>query len=110
VVLKDGSELPGYHGLAVTGRCGPIDDSLSDEVVLPPPVPRGRARRALRGICFDSATWDGSDVFTPEGYTASFVVERVKTAVEAAGITNVEFARLSETNRIWRANGSLVDD
>jgi hypothetical protein len=31
-----GEPLPGYHGFAVTGRCGRIDDDLSPPVVLPP--------------------------------------------------------------------------
>jgi hypothetical protein len=33
----------GYVGLSVTGRCGPIDDALSERVTIPPPVRRGEA-------------------------------------------------------------------
>lgn len=110
VFLDRGSELEGYHGFAVTGRCGPIDDSLSEEVILPPPAPGGRARAGLRGLCFPPESWDGSDIFTSEaGGAAIFVVERVKQALEEAGVTNVAFERLSEIERIWRADGSLIE-
>lgn len=106
VALDGGRELQGYRGLAVTGRCGAIDDSLSAEILLPPPVPGGRAGRALRGLCFPPASWDGSDVFTAEDYAGAFVVNRVKEALEAARVTNVEFSRLSTLERTWRADGS----
>lgn len=110
VFLDDGSELEGYEGLAVTGRCGAIDDSLSEEMILPAPVPGGRARPGLRGLCFPPESWDGSDIFTSEaGGAAIFVVERVKEALEHAGVTNVAFERLSEIGRIWRADGSVIE-
>lgn len=108
IFLDDGSELQGYDGLAVTGRCGAIDDSLSEEVILPPPAPGGRARPGLRGLCFPPDSWDGSDIFTAEGYAGMFVVEAVKRALQKAGITNIDFRRLSEIERIWRADGRLV--
>jgi hypothetical protein len=109
VVLDDGSELDGYRGLAATGRCGAIDDSLSGKVTIPPPVPGGRPAAGLLGLCFAPESWDGSDVFTAEGYAGSFVVERVKEALERAGITNAGFRRLSEIERTWRADGSLIE-
>jgi hypothetical protein len=102
VLLEDGSELEDYEGLAVTGRCGSIDDSLSEEILLPPPVPGGQAGYGLRGLCFQPESWDGSDVFTAEGYAGIFVVERVKDALEQAHVTNVDLRRLSEIERRWR--------
>jgi hypothetical protein len=108
VFLGDGSELDGYHGLAVIGRAGPIDDSLSEEVILPPPAPHGRAHRGLRGACFPAETWDGSDVFACGESSGITVTEAVKQALEEAKITNVAFQRLSEIERIWRADGSLI--
>jgi hypothetical protein len=104
----EGSDLAGYQGFAVTGRCGPIDDSLSEQVLLPPPVPGGRSRRGLRGICFAPESWDGSDIFTPDGMASSFVVRRVKDLLEEAAVTNVAFQRLSEIERIWRSDKRLV--
>jgi hypothetical protein len=106
--LPDESDLQGYEGLAVTGRCGPIDDRLSEEVIQPRPVPGGRPGPALRGLCFEPDSWDGSDIFSPEGYAGSFVVERVKRALERAAVKNVVFERLSEIERIWRADMSVM--
>lgn len=73
-------------------------------------MPGGRSRRGLRGICFAPESWDGSDIFTPDGTASSFVVGRVKHVLEDAAVTNVAFQRLSEIERIWRSDGSLVGD
>lgn len=94
----------GYVGLSVTGRCGPIDDALSERVTIPPPVPRGEALPGLKGLYFARGTWDGSDVFTPEDRAAIFVTPEVKEALEEAGMTGIEFRRLSEIER------PLLDD
>lgn len=109
-IVVDGNALPGYEGLAVTGRCGAIDDDLSERVIVPPPVPGGAAMPHFRGLCWPPESWDGSDLFMAENYSGVFVVERVKDALEAAGITNVAFRRLSEVERMWKADGSLLDD
>src|SRR5436189_5224916 len=47
-----GRFVPGYHGLAVTGRCGQIDNELSPVMVLPPPVPQGEGLPHRIGIRF----------------------------------------------------------
>jgi hypothetical protein len=109
VFLHDGSELKGYSGFAVTGRAGPIDDSLSEEVILPPLVPSGRARPGLRGACFAPESWDGSDFFACGDSSAITVTETVRQALEAARLSNVAFKRLSEIERIWRADGSIIE-
>lgn len=93
---KAGLELPGYHGLAVTGRAGPIDHSKSRIELDPPAVPTGHPTYVERGIYFDHETWDGSDVFIPEGTRAVCVVERVKRALEKRKLTNLHFTPLSE--------------
>jgi hypothetical protein len=94
---KKGELIPGYHGLAVTGRCGPIDDSRSVPRICEPPVPQGRVSRKWFGLFFDEKTWDGSDVFLSESAThLTFVSEAVKLALEKAKITNVEFTPLTE--------------
>jgi hypothetical protein len=110
VVLNDGSEVRGYHGLAITGRCGQIDDSLCQEVVLPSPAHGGRAHRGIRGLCFRPETWDGSDLFAPPDSQYSWAVDAVRVEVERAGMTNVRFQRLSEIERIWSADGTLIED
>lgn len=93
---KKGERIPGYHGLAVTGRCGPIDYTQSTPRVCEPPAPQGRRSRQWFGLCFDPRTWDGSDVFVPEGTSIKVVVEAVKQALEKAKITNADFIPLTE--------------
>lgn len=108
VQQQDGTQLQGLSGLAVNGRCGPIDDSLSQRITLPPPVAGGRSAPGLLGLCFKPESWDGSALFVAEGSTSVFVTEPVKDALERARITNVAFHRLSDIERTWRADGGLV--
>lgn len=93
---KDDEELDGYHGLAVTGRCGRIDKSMSERVWRDPPSPQGNRYQTWLGLYFHPDSWDGSDIFGPEGTTFMFVAERVKEATEKARLTNFSFTRLTE--------------
>jgi hypothetical protein len=98
---RDGEKVPGYQGLSATGRCGRIEWEKSERVVIPPPVPEGRARGGWRGLYFSPSSWDGSDVFIPDGTTYVIVTDEVRAAVEDAQLTNVRFTRLPEFERIW---------
>ena len=100
---KKGELVAGYHGLAVTGRCGPIDDSRSRPAIRPPAVPHGQATRMWIGLYFDPVSWDGSDVFLPKGNGRTFITEDLKSALERAGITNVYFTALSEAENMSTA-------
>jgi hypothetical protein len=93
---KRGDAIEGYHCLVITGRAGSIDASRSRIELDPPPVPRGAATYVEIGMYFDPDSWDGSDIFVPQGTTAICVSERVKDAVERERITNVQFTALSE--------------
>lgn len=86
--------LSGYQGLAVTGRCGPIDEARAERAILKPP-PGGQAIVGRRGFPLDLDTWDGSDLFMPEGTTLIVVVEPVKKALKKVGATNVRLEDLS---------------
>ena len=99
IELRDGTRAD-YGALAVTGRSGPIDQERSERIKLPPAAPGGIAVPGLRGLLFDPASWDGSDVFTPEGSTFVFVSERVREAIEAARLTNVALERITEIERM----------
>jgi len=95
---KDGALIEGYCALAVTGRCGPLQDERSHiEMRL---CPSGKTLSFAVGRYFDEATWDGSDVFTPEDTAFVFVTERVKRAMEKAKLTNVTFTALDSVARI----------
>lgn len=100
-LAKPGGEaIEGYHGLAVRGRSGPIDDSLSEQIVLPAPVPTGRTRSGLRGRYFAPETWDGSDVFVPQDSGWVFVTEPVASALREAEVTNIGLEVLSTMERL----------
>jgi hypothetical protein len=92
--------LEGYRGLAVTGRCGPIDESLSTRVVRP--GPDGRPAPHRLGLHPRPGLWDGSDLFVPEHSLRVCVTEPVRDVLLALGAVGVEFERMSEVAEwIW---------
>ncbi len=97
---KSGEKIEGYHGFAVTGRCGPIDNARSSLEPRPPRVPGGPNVQRWIGLYFAPETWDGSDIFMPEDWGCVFVVEPVKKALEKAKVKNFEFTRLTEFERL----------
>lgn len=100
---KDGKVIKGYAGLAVTGRCGPIDDTKSRQITEPPIVPQGLPRKRWLGLYFDLTSWDGSDLFVPEGTGLTVATEAVKVAMGRAEISNVQFTSLTEAENMSSA-------
>ena len=92
---KQGQQVPGYSGLAITGRCGPIDYTRT--VVVPRIYPGG-VFPIGKGMLFDPAAWDGSDLFMPaeKGMGYKFMVEPVRKALERAKIRNMTFTPLDQ--------------
>jgi hypothetical protein len=90
---KDDALIDGYVGIAVTGRCGAIDDGLCVPIWQEYP---GGIFAEWRGMFFDPATWDGSDFFTPEGsyHPSILVTEDVVHALRKARVSNVDAERL----------------
>lgn len=98
LIGKKGDLVGGYHGLAVHGRCGTINNSQSTKFhkIMP-----GGAFTWWRGLYFDPATWDGSDLFMPAGDVGwIFVVAAVKRAFEQAEVKNVTFTPLAHVERM----------
>ena len=60
---KTGELVDGFHGFAVRGACGAIDWSRSEPVPITRPT---GDYPSLKGMLFDEASWDGSDVFCPD--------------------------------------------
>ena len=89
-------ELDGYRGLSVTGRSGPIDDALSERVVLPPSVPGAPSMPHRRGFCPRPGSWDGSDLFVPEGTLFTCLTAPVRDALVAGRLVGLRFERMSE--------------
>jgi hypothetical protein len=105
---RHGERLTGYQGLAVTGRSGAIERSKSQEIIKPPRNLAGKAKRWRRGLFFAPESWDGSDIFIPEGSAWVLVTDRVKDAITDAGLTNIEFQRVTEiellaSGKHWRS-------
>ncbi|KFE63497.1 hypothetical protein [Hyalangium minutum] len=95
---KQGELLPGYHGLAITGRCGAIDWSKG---LAEPKVYPARVSTVWKGLFFDPASWDGSDLFVPTNGNYVCVVEAVKKAVKKAKVRNAVFEALDQFERSW---------
>ena len=91
----DNNKLEGYSIFSVTGRCSAIDYSKSEKFIKQPYSPKGRPVNALRGLYFESGSWDESDIFTPEDSMFSIVTEKVKELFEENKITNIKFERIT---------------
>jgi len=96
---KNGEEISGYSGLAVTGRAGVLDDERCPIVEELSPW-TGKQIHSRKGYYFDPESWDGSDFFFPRGTTLMIVTERVKVLFEKSKFKNTAFQRLSEVSRV----------
>lgn len=85
-----------YYLFTVTGRCSAIDFEKSVSFIKDPFTPTGRHIVAKRGLYFDLNSWDGSDIFTPEKSTFTFVTEKVISLLSKSKATNVIFKNLTK--------------
>jgi len=86
---RDETIVNGYAGLSITGRCGPIEGHRS--IPEPKQFPGG-VFTVYRGLYFDSASWDGSDLFlSSDGRLFVFAVQKVKDLFQRVGITGIAF-------------------
>jgi len=83
--------------LVITGRCGAVDDQLSERASRK--NKGGVPYTVWTGLFFDPATWDGSDVFCPADSGLIFMTRRAVTAVKEAKLKNV---RLDDGNNFER--------
>ena len=97
---EHGDLVRGYHGLVVTGRSGPLVDSLSPVMERAPFVPDGPIPLVRVGIRFLPETWDGSDVFRPLGTGFTLVTQEVRDALAAVKPTNLELTRITEIENL----------
>lgn len=92
-----GESISGYHGLSVMGQCGPIEDSRSTEQLKSYPA---GPFPIWMGLYFDLSTWDGSDIFMPEGTGHIIVTERVRESIMTARLTNIALTPLPNVERV----------
>ena len=99
VYYKSGEIVPGYQGLSITGRCGQIDWSKSRKEPRPPRVPKGKPFEVYIGMFFEPSTWEGSEIFCPEGRSTIFVLEHVMKSLKKNKVKNLLFHKSSEYER-----------
>jgi hypothetical protein len=102
VYAKSGEPVPGFAGLAITGRCGPVD--LSRSAIELREYPGGWVPH-FRGHYFVPDTWDGTDLFmeAPDQLgktsTSRFLSPRGYSILKRARVRNLRFVRLTESLR-----------
>lgn len=96
VIERDGGAVEGYAVLSVVGRSGALDWAAARLETRPPPVPQGQPVTMRVGPRIDPAAWDGSDVFLPGDSLVACVTQKVKDALDAAGVTGVHLTPLAE--------------
>ncbi len=96
---RRGGTVPGYAALATSGRCGPLVNSRSPKV--------RRMNRAGNGMMdiwlgyyFDEESWDGSDMFRPDGTRMTLVTKRARKVIEAMGTSNITLEPILEIERL----------
>jgi hypothetical protein len=100
VIYGKGSKaIDSYSLLKVIGKSGPIDRGRSPSFMKV--TPSGKELMHWKGYYFNESSWDGRDMFSPEGSLHIFVTRKVKEAMEKAGITNVDFTRITEIERLY---------
>ncbi|HUP69505.1 MAG TPA: hypothetical protein VM142_06780 [Acidimicrobiales bacterium] len=86
-----------YTGFAVTGRCGPILDTLSR------PVKTEGFRgtdTVMRGLLFDPASRSTAGIWMPANAAVLFADERVRELFAGRGFDDVEFVLATEANNV----------
>jgi hypothetical protein len=98
VTARNGDEIAGYHGFAVTAHALPRWD-MSQPTIVPPPVPEGSAITGWKGLFFEAPSWNGSDVFSVDGQIVC--TSRVHAALSDADLTNVSYECVTDWMREW---------
>ncbi len=99
---KGENEVEGYHGLSITGRCGPVNYNKS-EVIIKSLIEGGEKSRYYKGFYAGLDDWDGSDIFLSRGLFSIIVTQRVREIVKKEKLTNARFENLSEVET-WEIN------
>jgi hypothetical protein len=87
-----GNDVPGYAGLAVSGRCDRVVHDLARVKT------DGRWPEYV-GLLFDPDRWDGSDIFYPRRGSGPIVTKRLADRLRRAKVTNIIITPLPEVTR-----------
>ena len=93
---KFGTEIPGYHGFSITGRCRDIDLSLLNEKVDYQYIKSGPVYQYYKGFPLDLSTWDGSDMFLLSGTGFFFYTRKVYDIFKKNKISNIGYENVMD--------------
>lgn len=100
VTLKSSSRelIEGYSAVGITGRCGPLDNARSQKVTRILPESKSSTSSWI-GLYFAEDSWDGSDLFRPQGTMLTIATGRVVDVLRAINATNVRIRPLLGVER-----------
>lgn len=96
LINKEGSQISGFQGFSISGRCGAIDFSQT-HVVEKQLVKNGPRVRFCKGLTIDTSSWDQSDFFLAENYNAILCTKKVQKAFVKRKLNVMSF----ESNVEW---------
>jgi len=96
---KKGSEILGYYGFSVIGRCGPISYEKS-EIIEKRRVPTGPLCKFYKGVFVDNL--DGMDFFIPDTTSFIFITEKAADVLTKNKVTNLRLEKLSDMEMSYR--------
>jgi hypothetical protein len=99
IVRNTGERINDYQGLQILGRCGPVDAERGRQLWghITPATEPGLPPPHRWFTWFDPETWDGSDLFAPQGTAVRLITRRVAEALRKAKLTNLRIVPLRET-------------
>jgi hypothetical protein len=92
---KNNNIIPGYHGLSIVGRCGPIDQRKAD-IIYKRLVPHGPNSAYYKGLYVGLDAWDKTDIFIPQDRYSIIVTETVFDTIKKNKLSNIRFENLAE--------------
>lgn len=95
LLKRNGTEIIGYHGLSITGKCGSIDYEKSDKVEKSV-IPNGPPFIFYKGLHIGINAWDGTDFFLPDDYLGIVCTKRAETILRKSNLTNLVFENLAK--------------
>ncbi len=96
VVSKiNGEMISGFHGLSITGRCGPIDYNKS-AIIEKRLLPNGPVGKFYKGLHVGLDQWDGCDFFLPKDSFGPIVTARAARVIEMSKLSNIILINLAD--------------
>jgi hypothetical protein len=84
-----GELVPGYRGIAITGRCGRL---VSDVTRIEGPA----GQEFYVGLHFPVETWSGDDIFLPRSSLRIVITRKLRDEIVKAKIRNITIENLTE--------------